>query len=77
MQQNTIDTLLMQHFPDCQVSVELDGNNANIQIIGAVFAGLNTVKRQQMVYKAIGKLITGGSLHAVSINASTLDESTN
>jgi|APSaa5957512535_1039671.scaffolds.fasta_scaffold59116_3 acid stress-induced BolA-like protein IbaG/YrbA len=74
MQQETIYTLLQQHFTNCQVSVELEGNSANIQIIGEIFAGLNKVKRQQMVYKAIGNLITDGCLHAVSINTYTTAE---
>jgi acid stress-induced BolA-like protein IbaG/YrbA len=74
MLKQDIENLLHNKLTDCQIKVNLEGNSAQINIIGTVFAGLSRIKRQQLVYQAIGKLITDGSLHAVTINTYTPDE---
>ena len=56
------------------LQVTVEGNRALIEVVSSQFAGLNRVKRQQLVYGCINDLIADGSLHAVTIKASTPDE---
>lgn len=51
--------------------VEGDGYKYQIEAIGEVFEGLNTVKRQQYVYQFLGPFIADGRIHAVTIQART------
>jgi acid stress-induced BolA-like protein IbaG/YrbA len=39
--------------------------------VSEAFEGKSAVKRQQMVYKPLTELITGGTVHAVKISALT------
>ena len=67
-----IATMVTDEFADdSQVNVDTDGYYFNIQVISARFDGLNTVKRQQLVYKGLQQAITSGSLHAVNIKTYT------
>ena len=61
-------------FADADISVEVDGNRAVIQVTAETFEGMNRVKRQQAVYATINDLIQSGELHAVSIVARTPSE---
>lgn len=71
MSLQSIQALLDQDFADCQTSVESDGHTYTVTVISDVFAELNAVKRQQLVYKTLNPLIIDGSVHAVSIKALT------
>jgi acid stress-induced BolA-like protein IbaG/YrbA len=42
-----------------------------VEGVGAVFEGLNAVKRQQYVYRILNPYIADGRLHAVSIRTFT------
>ncbi len=57
--------------PDCEVHVAESGGHYTITVVGAVFDGLRSVKRQQLVYASLKQLISDGSIHAVNINALT------
>lgn len=59
---------------DCQVSVEGDGGKFLVTVIGDVFAGLNPVKRQQLVYQHLNPHIQSGAVHAVSMQLHTPEE---
>ncbi len=71
--QEEIAKRIATQWPDAEVQVEVDGNSAVIQIASRHFEGLSRVKRQQAVYAFIEDYIADGSLHAVTIRASTPD----
>jgi acid stress-induced BolA-like protein IbaG/YrbA len=62
-----IEALIKEYFDVVQVKVEGDGYHYLLTVESPSFEGLNKVKRQQMVYKALHSVITSGDLHAVSI----------
>lgn len=66
-----VETTLREHFPDCEVSVNADGNHFAVQVIGEQFSGMSPVKKQQQVYAALNAFIADGSIHAVNIKALT------
>ena len=77
MKEQDIRQALIKVFTQDDITIDLQGNSASITVISKAFANQTTVKRQQMVYGAITKLIQDGSLHAVSIQAYTPDEASN
>ena len=77
MKEQDIRQALITVFTQDDITIDLQGNSASITVISAAFANQTTVKRQQMVYGAITKLIQDGRLHAVSIQAYTPDEARN
>ena len=52
----------------------LEGNRALISVVSPAFEGLSRVQQQQKVYACIDAFIKDGSLHAVTIRASTPDD---
>ena len=66
--------ILQAAAPDVQWKVEGDGYKYEIDAVGDVFADLNTVKRQQFVYKILNPYIADGRIHAVTIRTSTAAE---
>ncbi len=72
--QESIAGLVRAHVADADVEVRADGNHFKVTVTSAAFAGLGRVRRQQLVYQAIGHLIRDGSVHAVTIDAVTPDE---
>ncbi len=71
MQAQELQTLLSEELPDCEVQVRSEGGHYNIQVVGEMFDGLRPVQKQQVVYKVLNPLITGGSIHAVNIRTYT------
>ena len=69
-----VKALLENHLENCTFHVEGEGANYNIEAIGEVFDGLRPVKRQQLVYGALGDHIADGSIHAVNIRTYTPQE---
>lgn len=65
-----IRALLEQEFPGSEISIQ-DGYHNEIEVVSEAFEGVSAVKRQQMVYKPLTELITGGTVHAVKISALT------
>jgi acid stress-induced BolA-like protein IbaG/YrbA len=65
-----IQTLLEKEFPESEITIQ-EGYHNEIEVVSSVFEGMSAVKRQQMVYKPLTELITGGTLHAVKISALT------
>ncbi len=72
--QTRVNEAVQGAFADAEISVEVEGNRAMIQVTADAFEGMNRVKRQQAVYAAINDLIQSGELHAVSIVARTPSE---
>jgi acid stress-induced BolA-like protein IbaG/YrbA len=65
-----IQALLEQEFPGSEITIE-EGYHNEIEVVSEAFEGKTAVKRQQMVYKPLTELITGGTVHAVKISALT------
>jgi acid stress-induced BolA-like protein IbaG/YrbA len=65
-----IRALLENEFPESEITI-VEGYHNEIEVVSSAFEGMSAVKRQQMVYKPLTELITGGTLHAVKISALT------
>jgi len=74
MQNQELKELLSAQFPDSEIRVAGDGSHFDALIVSEKFTGLSTLKRQQLVYVAVGKAITDGTLHAINIKAYTPTE---
>ncbi|MEX2334276.1 MAG: BolA/IbaG family iron-sulfur metabolism protein [Pseudohongiella sp.] len=70
-----MEELLKTSFPDCNVRVEGGGGKFQLAMVGETFAGLNAVKRQQLVYQHLNAHIRSGAVHAVSMQLTTPEES--
>ncbi|MXZ43957.1 MAG: BolA/IbaG family iron-sulfur metabolism protein [Gammaproteobacteria bacterium] len=71
-----LTTRLKNKFPKARISVEVQGSSAFLGVISDDFLGHSQVQRQQTVYGLISDLIQTGELHAVTIHAKTLAETT-
>jgi acid stress-induced BolA-like protein IbaG/YrbA len=69
-----VKQLILEQIPDAHIEVSGDGYKYEAEVVSAAFAGLNTLKRHQLVYAAVNTAITSGQLHALSIRAFTPDE---
>ncbi|MBC54938.1 MAG: hypothetical protein CMQ34_14005 [Gammaproteobacteria bacterium] len=67
--------MLQSGFPGCQVRVEGGGGKYQVAMVGEAFAGLNAVKRQQLVYQHLNAHIRTGAVHAVTMHLQTPEES--
>ena len=70
----SIAALVQEHVEDAEVEVHAEGNHFQVAVTSVAFTGLSRVRRQQLVYQAIGELIRDGSVHAVTIRAVTPEE---
>ena len=48
-----------------------DSSRMEVTVVSPAFEGVSRVRKQQLVYAAIGELIKSGALHAVTIRALT------
>ncbi len=71
--EQTIKQRLQTKFLDGEVTVNLQGNAARLDVVSNEFQGLSPLRRQQLVYSCINDLIQSGELHAVTINATTIN----
>lgn len=69
-----VKQLIQEKIPDAQVEISGDGYKYEAEVISTAFAGLNTLKRHQLVYAAVNSAIASGQLHALTIRASAPDE---
>lgn len=69
-----VKALVEGQLPDCQVHVQGEGANYDIEVVGGVFEGLRPVKKQQLVYAALSDNIAEGTIHAVNIRTYTPSE---
>lgn len=72
MEPSEIEAILQAALPGCEIRVQGDGRHFDLLIIGEVFDGLRTIKRQQMVYGILNEHIASGRLHAVNMERSLL-----
>lgn len=67
-----IQNKISQALPNAQVMVlGDDGVHFDAIVVSEQFEGVRPVKRQQMVYAAIGELIQTGQLHALGLKTYT------
>lgn len=71
METDEVKALLEAHLDGCEIQVEGGGSSFQITAVGALFEGLNAVKKQQRVYAALNDKIADGTIHAVTIKTFT------
>ncbi len=69
-----VTELVKEALPDCEVQVQVDGNHYMVVAVGDVFEGLPTIKRQQLINKALFQHIMDGTIHALHPKAFTPSE---
>jgi acid stress-induced BolA-like protein IbaG/YrbA len=74
MEPSEVQQLIQQGLTGAQVTVTGDGSHFEAIVVGDLFEGKMPVKRQQLVYGALGDRITSGAIHAISIKAYTPSE---
>lgn len=74
MEAAEVTELVKQALPDCEVQVQVDGNHYMVVVVGEVFEGLSTIKRQQMINKVLFQHIVDGTIHALHPKAFTRAE---
>ena len=67
MSSSLIKSLLESNLPDAQIDVQGGDGKYQVEIVSAIFEGLNRVKRQQAVYRVLNEHISSGAIHAVSM----------
>lgn len=75
MNAEDVKALLDTGLPNCEIRVSGGNGHFDIVAIGDQFGGLNAVRRQQVVYAALGDAISSGRIHAVNIRALEHEES--
>ncbi len=69
---------LQAHFDQqdaaAQIAVEGDGHHFQVRVVSGCFEGLRPLKRQQLIYAALGDAITSGAVHAVELQLLTPPE---
>lgn len=71
MNTEEIKSLVQEHLQECEVFVEGEGSNYQVVVVGEVFADLNAVKRQQLIYACLNEQIASGAIHALTIKTYT------
>lgn len=74
MQPDEIKALVAETVPDSEVQVSLDGNHASLLVVSPAFAGMPTVKKQQLVYSALTEPLADGRIHAVHMKTLTPEQ---
>ena len=74
MHADEVKALLEKNIEDAQVTVEGEGCDFRLTIISSIFAGCLPVKRQQIVYAHLNKMIAAGTIHAITMQTFTPEE---
>lgn len=69
-----IKNLIAEVISDAEIEVNGADGKYQIAVVADVFAGLNSVKRQQTIYRIINEHISSGAIHAVSMLLLTKEE---
>lgn len=69
-----IEICLRDGLPDAEVTLDLQGNKAVVEVVSPVFSGKSRVERSKLVYQCLDSLIKSGALHAVTIRAAAPGE---
>ncbi|SDJ65469.1 BolA family protein [Microbulbifer yueqingensis] len=71
MQPEEIKALIEGHIPDSHADVAFEGSHLLVTVVSEAFDGLSRLKKQQLVYEALGDKIADGTLHAVQMKTLT------
>jgi len=71
MDATEVTELVKEALPECEVQVQIDGSHYMVVAIGVVFEGLSTIKRQQLINKALFQKVMDGTIHALHPKAFT------
>jgi acid stress-induced BolA-like protein IbaG/YrbA len=71
MNTTEVAALVQEALPGCDVKVQIDGTHYMVVVVGDVFDGLPTIKRQQLINKALFQQIMDGTIHALHPKAFT------
>ncbi|GAB2191301.1 BolA family protein [Sessilibacter sp. MAH2] len=74
IQAEEIKQKLEQGIDQAEAVVEVSGSNVNAVIVSPAFAGLNPVKKQQLVYGVLDEYFKSGSIHALNMKTFTPDQ---
>lgn len=69
-----VKAILIEAIPDAKVIIDGDGYHYQALVISEQFEGMSKLKRQQLVYAALGKQIASGELHALTMKTMTPEE---
>lgn len=62
-----VTELVKEALPGCEVQVQVDGNHYLVVVVGDVFEGLPTIKRQQMINKVLFQHVMDGTIQQKSL----------
>lgn len=74
MENQEIQTVLMNALPLQEVYVSGDGSHFQVIAVGEIFADMTRVKKQQAIYAPLMEYIADNRIHALSIKALTPQE---
>ena len=69
-----ISKIIATELSDAEIDVSGGDGKYQINVIADIFVGLNSVKRQQAIYRIINEHISSGAIHAVSMLLLTKEE---
>lgn len=74
MNASEIKTTIESAIEQSQCEVNVEGSHVHLTVISPSFAGLNPVKKQQLVYGVLKDAIANGVIHAVHMKTYTPEE---
>lgn len=74
MQAEDVAKILSESLQNCEITVAGEGNHFQLTIVGEMFDGLSSVKRQQAVYGCLNSYIADGTIHAITMKTYTPSE---
>ena len=71
MQAEEIKKLLASAIESESIDVKVEGSHVSVVVVSQAFEGMNSVKKQKMVYAVLNQQIADGSIHAVNMKTYT------
>ena len=72
-----ITNIIAAEISDAEIEVSGGDGKYQINVVADIFTGLNSVKRQQTIYRIINEHISSGAIHAVSMLLHSKEEHAN
>jgi acid stress-induced BolA-like protein IbaG/YrbA len=71
MQSEDVAKILSEALNECEITVAGEGNHFQLTVVGEMFEGMNSVKRQQSIYACLNSYIADGTIHAITMKTYT------
>jgi len=71
MQSEEVAKILSEALKECEITVTGEGNHFQLTVVGEMFEGLSSVKRQQSIYACLNSYIADGTIHAITMKIYT------